>query len=333
MSLSQLEQPIGHRRRVCGGIAEAREQRGEVEAAVEPVAELGQLARQVLRTDHMIGAMQSVLDVAENGVEPVELFQLDAGCTTAGNHRLVLDVGSSDAVKAGKAIADDDAVGVDELGGPGGELPLAKARHDVHTQGHGVARVALGQRADEGRFVGRAAPGRLPVALPAPVHVVDLDHAGQLPPGIAFQHGLQELVLDAPGRVVGDAELAHELHRGDTVLLLGEQVQGEKPRGQRQLAVGEHGVGGQRCLVATVLALQQVARADGVVALLMPAGGAHEPVRPAPVEQRVCALLLTAVGGEKLRQAHPLLKLHAVLGHGSPWVDTWPVCAPGGLRT
>jgi len=83
------------------------------------------------------------------------------------------------------------------------------------------------------------------VALPAPVHVVDLDDAGQLAVGIAFEHGLQELVLDAPGGRVGHPELALELQCGDGVLLLGKQVQGEKPGGQRQLAVGEHRAGGE----------------------------------------------------------------------------------------
>jgi hypothetical protein len=86
---------------------------------------------------------------------------------------------------------------------------------------------------------------------------VRLDDAGQLPVGLALERGLQELVLEAPGRVVGDAEVAHELHGGDGVLLLGEQIEGQKPGGQWQLAGGEHGAGGQRGLMAAVLALEQ----------------------------------------------------------------------------
>jgi len=155
------------------------------------------------------------------------------------------------------------------------------------------------------------------VALPAPVHVVDLDDAGQLAVGIAFEHGLQELVLDAPGGRVGHPELALELQCGDGVLLLGKQVQGEKPGGQRQLAVGEHRAGGERPLMPAVLALQQAARLDGCVAFAMPAIGTDEPERPAPLEQRLRALRLAAIGGEEVRQAQLLLKLHAVLGHRS----------------
>jgi hypothetical protein len=70
------------------------------------------------------------------------------------------------------------------------------------------------------------------VALAAPVDVIDLDDARQLPVGITLEHGLQELLLEAPGRVVGNAELAHELHGGDSVLLLGEQIEGQKPGGE-----------------------------------------------------------------------------------------------------
>jgi hypothetical protein len=54
MSLSQLEQPVGHGRRVGGGIAQARQHGGEVEAAVEAVAELGQVARQMLGAELVV---------------------------------------------------------------------------------------------------------------------------------------------------------------------------------------------------------------------------------------------------------------------------------------
>jgi hypothetical protein len=48
-----------------------------------------------------------------------------------------------------------------------------------------------------------------------------------LPLGVAFEHDLQELVLDTPRRGVGDPEMALELEREDGVFLLSEQVHGE----------------------------------------------------------------------------------------------------------
>ena len=48
-------------------------------------------------------------------------------------------------------------------------------------------------------------------------------------------------------------------------------------------------------------------------------------------QQRLGALRLAAIGGEKLRQTQPLLELHSVLGHGSaPRGWTCGQCAPPG---
>ena len=187
-----------HRRCVGRRVAQPREHRGQVEAAVEPVAELGQVARQMLRAELVTGPVRAALDVAEVRVERAEVLQFDAGGTAAGDHRLVLDAGGG-AAEAAQTVADDDAVGVDELLGPRGQFVLAEALDNAQAQGHGVTVVGLGQRRDDRGLVGRAAPGRLPVALPASVDVVDLDDAGEPAVGIAFEHDLQELVLEAPG--------------------------------------------------------------------------------------------------------------------------------------
>jgi hypothetical protein len=54
--------------------------------------------------------------------------------------------------------------------------------------------------------MGEPRSGSCPWHSPPQVHVVDLDDAGQLALGIAFEHALHELVLDAPGGRVADAE-------------------------------------------------------------------------------------------------------------------------------
>jgi len=144
-----------------------------------------------------------------------------------------------------------------------------------------VTVVGLGERRDEWGLVGGAAPGRLPVALSAPIDVVDLDDAGELAVGIALQHDLQQLVLEAPGGVVGHAELELELERGDRVLPLGQQVQRQESDRQRQLPVGEYGARGQRGLVPAVPALQQTAGLDLGVAVGTAAHRADELARPA----------------------------------------------------
>ena len=42
-----------------------------VEAAIEAIAELPQVARQMLAAEMMVGALQAVFDIAEDGVEPL----------------------------------------------------------------------------------------------------------------------------------------------------------------------------------------------------------------------------------------------------------------------
>jgi hypothetical protein len=89
-------------------------------------------------------------------------------------------------------------------------------------------------------------------------HRQAVDEPGQLAIRVAFEHGLHELALDAPGGVIGDAEPALERERRDGASLLGKQVHGEKPGGQLRLRRDEDRARGQRGSMATVLAPQPV---------------------------------------------------------------------------
>ncbi len=60
---------------------------------------------------------------------------------------------------------------------------------------------------DEGRLVRRAAPGCARVGFADPVHVIDRNDAAKRCLVNALFHHLQQLVLDAPGGGIGDAEM------------------------------------------------------------------------------------------------------------------------------
>ena len=51
----------------------------------------------------------------------------------------------------------------------------------------------------------------------APVGIVDLHHAGQLPGAVTFEHRLHLVVLHQPGAVLRDTELAGQFQREDAV--------------------------------------------------------------------------------------------------------------------
>ena len=51
---------------------QSRVERVEFETSVEAIAELGEVALQVLRTECLIRTVERILDVAEHGVNPEE---------------------------------------------------------------------------------------------------------------------------------------------------------------------------------------------------------------------------------------------------------------------
>jgi len=97
--LSHLQEPIWHRRGSrCHG-EEPRSHGLEVMAAIEAVLQLGQVTWDMLLADGMAGARNGVLDVAEQGVGPVEPRVLHAGTPTPGDVALVNAGGVSKARK------------------------------------------------------------------------------------------------------------------------------------------------------------------------------------------------------------------------------------------
>ncbi len=65
----------------------------------------------------------------------------------------------------------------------------------------------------------------LATALPAPIDVVHLHDTGQRDALVALTHRLHQLVLQLPGGVLADAELARQLERRDAVLGLRHQME------------------------------------------------------------------------------------------------------------
>ena len=117
----------------------------------------------------------------------------------------------------------------------------------------------------------------------------------------------------------------------EVVLVLTDQVFSQQPLGERQFGGLEDGPAQQTGLRATVRALPIPAPLDVEGRVSLPAAHrADETRRPAPVLQRLLALLLGAVLREKLRQRLAVLKLDTILGHCGI-LDGWmPHCPPRG---
>lgn len=92
-------------------------------------------------------------------------------------------------------------------------------------------------------------------------------------------------------------------------------MDGQKPRGARQLGLLEQRPGGQRGLVVAGRALVKIAGFHQAVAVAA-AGRATEARGPAGLEQGVGALRLRAVLPHEIHEAEAFLELHLVLAHG-----------------
>ena len=57
-----------------------------------------------MAAEMMVGALQAVFDMAEDGVEPLEFRDGHAALAATGDDGLVLEAGAGDARKAGEAI-------------------------------------------------------------------------------------------------------------------------------------------------------------------------------------------------------------------------------------
>src|SRR6478735_9034866 len=170
----------------------------------------------------------------------------------------MLHAGLDHPAKAGQPVTDDARAGRDVGSRVIFDSFLGEARNAAQLS---VDRLVLtGCDGDDERdFVGSPTPDFAGL-LTAEVGVVDLHLAPNLVGGVALAHDLHQLLLDEPGSVPLDAELAGKLERGDVVLGAGEEMDREEPLDQRRARFVEHGAGACRSLHAAGRALENAPR-------------------------------------------------------------------------
>ena len=223
----------------------------------------------------MVSAAQRALDIAENRVHPSELGALYARTSTTDHHSVMNAARRGDAMKAGQPIGAHPSAGAQVLLRPGGDFSGTKPLHDrqLHAQ-----RMPLLIGLDGGHERGlrrRPPPALAPASLPAEIGVIEFDPTGEREMAVSLHHHLHQLVPDAPRRVVGDPQMAVQLHRRDPFLVLGHEVEGLEPHRQRQLGGVEDGSRGNRGLAMAAIALLELAAGQLAMAV-MATVGAHE---------------------------------------------------------
>ena len=263
----------------------------------------------------MVGAAQGVLDVAENCIHPSKLGALDSSSPAAHHHRLMNAARRGDAMKAGQPIGDDPSACAEVLVRPGGDFGETKALHDGELHAQRVSLLVGLDGGDKGRLAGRATTALAAASLAAEIGVVELDPPAERVLAVALHHHLHQLVSDAPRGVVGDTQMAVQLHRRDAFLVLGHEVDGLKPHRQGQLGGVEDGSCGDRGLAVAAIALLELAAVE-LAASVVATVRAQKPIGPSPLIQGVEALVFGAVEREECVEADSFLKLYRVARHG-----------------
>jgi hypothetical protein len=299
---------------------ESGDQVAQVESMVEPVGKGCEVGLGVLaKLQRLVGAGQRGLEVAQHSVDPLELGQVTrlerphhlgrVGATRLGN-------GS----KAGQAVTEHRRFGQQAGLGPLGDGLGCEGAEQIKLHAHGLARSVERHRRHERHLVLRAAARLASSALTTEVGVVQLHRAPQSARSLLSCHGVVDLVVQQPGGGVAHPQIALEGQRRYAGLGLADEVHGQEPSRQRQLRVLHERAGGQRRLVPTGAALEQLSGAM-IDRVMLSAGAARatKPARPARSANRFRALFFGAKTGQKLGDRHAVLELDLVAGHqGSP---------------
>ena len=234
----------------------------QIMAAVEAIGKLSQVACAVLVVlDPVIRRIQGHFHVAQHDVDTAQRRVLRRLAPTAGDVALMAGAHRADLSKAARAIGDHVGIRGQRRIGPTPDDLAGKAGHRRQADAlRALLRIGLHCR-HEGRLVqGRAPAMSVASALATQVGIVDFNTPLQRAGLIAQAHHLQQLVLEQPGAFVAHAQLAPERQRADAILVLADQIQGEKPFAQGQTGVLHDGACGDRALVIAPGALPQAAR-------------------------------------------------------------------------
>ena len=316
LSHSQSQQPLRTRRGSQRHISQPRDHVRQTVSAVDAILELRQVALCIFRTHRLIRASHCGLDIAKDGVHPAKLDPLNAGLAPAGDHRGMLTPGLAHRLEASQPIRHNLSALTKVLLCPLRQLSVSEPFDNAQLHAQRMTFLIGLHGCHKGRLASRTASALAAAALTAQIGIVKLHQPLQLVFTVALHHHLHQLVLHTPGGVVGDAQVAAQLHGRDAFLALRQQEDGLKPQRQRQFGGIEDGAGGDGGLAVAAIALSQLTHRE-LAGLVMTAMRTLKAVWPAPLEQGIEALLFGAVEFQELFKADAFLKLDLVARHNN----------------
>lgn len=260
-------------------------------AFVQPKSELVNVPAKVLRTDMMIGAVDAALLDGPNAFDAVRRDAIADEFSGAVVDGLVLKLQCSQpgvsAVLVGMQRRSRFDAGLDFCL----ERPNIRSRHYLYR----CATAAL-PHAENRCFADRAAPSVKLLALvlvrlfAADVRLVNFDDAAQLVELVAAC--LAEPPEDEPSRLLGNADLLGELHRGDALACRNDEIHRIDPLMQRNMRPFEDRAGANGEILLAMIAAIVAALADSDP-IAHAANGTKRTFGPKPAfEVHPCTLLV-----------------------------------------
>lgn len=179
-----------------GGHEHSRTRRAQIESAVEAVGKRGQVAVRILRElECMVAPAQAGLQIAEHGVDPLELGHV-LRLAAADDGRSMRPAGGGHGTEAGQLIGEHGAARGQMRPGSLADRVQAEARDGGELGAQGAAVIAERDGGDERDLILRSPAGLAPAALTAQVSIIDLNRPVEDLARLAFDHRLHQLVAD-----------------------------------------------------------------------------------------------------------------------------------------
>lgn len=264
----------------------------------------------------MIAPGQAGLEIAEQGVGPLELRQV-LRLSPSHDGRLVRVSGLGARGKAGRAIGQHRTFRRQiRSGSPLGNRLQAEPRHGRELGAQGVAILAVGDGRYERDLVLGAATSLAAATLTAQVSVIDLDLAFEDMAHFPLGYGLHQFMLDKPSGRVAHAQLSLQGKHRRPGLGLTDEVESQKQDHQPKLRALGDGPGNRRGLMATGAALEGAPPHDTMRRAVT--AQAAKGFQPAGFPQRRLALGRDSASLEELRHRRTGLELDSIHRHGIP---------------
>lgn len=278
----------------------------------------------------MIASGQAGLEIAEQGVGPLELRQV-LRLSLGHNGRLVRVSGLGARGETGQAIGQHRTFPApDSFGFPIGNRLQAKPRHGRELGAQGGAVLAVGDGRYERNLVLGAATSLAAATLTAQVSVIDLDLAFEDMVHFPLGYGLHQFMVDKPSGRVAHAQLPLQGKHRRPGLGLTDKVESQKQDHQSKFRALEDGPGNRRGLMATGAAREGAPPHD--IMRRAVTARAAKGFRPAGFPQRRLALGRGSASLEELRHRRTGPELDSIHRHGIPLriqlrYRVWPLAA------